>query len=301
MTALQAGANLIDLDFMGVPGTIASYVFDTGAGLALVDTGPSSTLPALEAGLEGLGASVSDVRHILLTHIHLDHAGAAGTLAERLPAARIYVHERGARHLASPEKLIASAGLIYGEMMERLWGEMKPVPPERLTVLTGGETLPFGGVTAHYTPGHAVHHLAYQAGNDLYVGDVGGVRLSQAQGTRAPTPPPDIDLEAWGRSIALLRRLDARRLHLAHFGSYDHEAAHWDALERNMSLDAGRVGERLAQGQDAQTITRAFAAELDADLRTEGEGLAERFALSCPPWMSVQGLLRYFARREARP
>jgi len=303
VASLGAGANLIDLNFMGVPGSIASYVFDTGDGLALVDTGPSTTLPALERGLHKLGADLSDVRHILLTHIHFDHAGAAGSLAARLPRARVYVHERGAKHLSRPERLIASAAQIYGDQMETLWGEMQPVPAERLTVLHGGETLAFSGlpegVKVHYTPGHAVHHVSYHAGDDLYVGDVGGVRIALPQSPRPPTPPPDIDLGAWAQSIALLRGLPARRLHLAHFGSYVQSAAHWDGLLANIRTDAQRVGTRLAAGEDLENVTRTFSTELQADLDAEEPGLADKFVLACPPWMSVQGLARYF-RQEAR-
>ncbi|MFC6616625.1 MBL fold metallo-hydrolase [Deinococcus radiophilus] len=166
---------LIDLHFQGTPGVVAVYVWDTGDGLALVDTGPGSTLEALKAGLDLLGAGWGDVRHILLTHIHFDHAGAAGQILDYSPRARVYVHERGARHLVSPERLYASAAQIYGDQMEALWGEMRPMDADRVTALAGGETLRLGGaeVRALYTPGHAVHHLAYVVGDELYTGDVG--------------------------------------------------------------------------------------------------------------------------------
>ncbi|ULH16042.1 MBL fold metallo-hydrolase [Deinococcus sp. KNUC1210] len=293
---------LIDLTFQGHPGAIASYVLETGDGLVLVDTGPASTLPALEAGLERLGLHLQDVRHLLLTHIHLDHAGAVGTLLERLPAARVTVHQRGAAHLAAPERLMASAAQIYGDQMETLWGEMRPVNPAQMTVLDGGETLHLGGLEIRplYTPGHAVHHLAYHIGPDLFVGDVGGIRLEAAQSPRPPTPPPDIDLPAWATSIALLRTVDAEMLHLAHFGSYPQEPAHWDALERNIQADAATVRRGLEAGDDAETITRDFTRALTHDLNSEGPGLAARFALACPPWMSVQGLTRYWKRAQAR-
>ncbi len=232
---------------MDTPGTIASYVFDVGDGLAIVDTGPSTTLPALERGLNKWGADLSDVRHLLLTHIHLDHAGAAGSILARVPQAKVYVHQRGAAHLANPARLLASATQIYGDQMQRLWGEMVPVPAERMVVLDGGEVLPFvglpGGVRALYTPGHAVHHLAYHAGDDLYVGDVGGVRLTQAQAAQPPTPPPDIDVQAWERSIDVLRRVETRFLHLAHFGSYVQGAAHWDKLTANLHTNLALVAQ----------------------------------------------------------
>ena len=296
------GPQLIDLNFQGVPGTIAAYVLATSDGLALVDTGPTSTLPALQTGLETLGASLQDVRHILLTHIHLDHAGAAGTLLARLPQARLYVHSRGAAHLKAPERLMGSAAQIYGDQMDTLWGEMRPVPEAQMTVLEGGETFSLGDteVGALYTPGHAVHHLAYHTGGDLFVGDVGGIRLGVKQSPRPPTPPPDIDLPAWATSIELLRTVQAETLYLTHFGSYPHEQAHWDALERNMASDAGVVRRSLEAGHELPAVTAAFTEALRLALAAEGSELPERFALACPPWMSVQGLARYWKRAAAR-
>ena len=292
----------IDLNFQGVPGTIAAYVLDTGDGLALIDTGPASTLPALQAGLQQLGASLEAVRHLLLTHIHLDHAGAAGTLLARLPEARVYVHARGAAHLQSPERLMASAAQIYGDQMQSLWGEMRPIPEAQMTVLDGGETLTLGRLVVRplYTPGHAVHHLAYHIGADLFVGDVGGIRLEPHQSPRPPTPPPDIDLDAWASSIALLRGVQADAIHLTHFGSYAQDAAHWDALERNMAADAGVVGRSLEAGREIQAVTDDYTEALRLALAEEGPELPERFALACPPWMSVQGLARYWKRLGAR-
>ncbi|THF71881.1 MBL fold metallo-hydrolase [Deinococcus sp. Arct2-2] len=292
----------VDLHFQGTPGVVASSVFETGDGLALVDTGPSSTLPALEAGLAALGARLEDVRHVLLTHIHLDHAGAAGTVLARVPGARAYVHTRGAAHLSRPERLVASATQIYGDQMEALWGEFLPVPAERLTVLAGGETLRLGQVDVLplYTPGHAVHHLAYHVGDDLFVGDVGGIRLDERQSPRAPTPPPDIDLDAWRASSALLREVDARTLHLAHFGAYAQAGTHWDALLANLHTDAQRIHAGLVAGQEPQALSDAFTAALLAELHGESPDLPARYEFACPPWMSVQGLVRYWQRQAAR-
>ena len=295
--------HLIDLGFQGVPGTIAAYVFSTSDGLALVDTGPATTLGALSAGLGALGMTLGDLRHILLTHIHLDHAGAAGTLTSQLPAARVYVHARGAAHLQAPARLMASAGQIYGDQMETLWGEMRPVPADQMTVLEGGETLRLGDTEVRpiYTPGHAVHHLAYHVGPDLFVGDVGGIRLDARQSPRPPTPPPDIDLPAWADSIARLREVPAETLHLTHFGSHPHEPGHWDRLEHNIAADAGVVRRGLEAGQELPEITRHFTQALSEALAQEGPDLPDRFALACPPWMSVQGLARYWTRTAARP
>lgn len=298
----MSGVSTLDLHFQDVPGVIAASVFDTGDGLALVDTGPGSTLGALDAGLDALGASLRDVRHVLLTHVHLDHAGAAGTLLARVPRARAYVHERGAAHLARPERLLASAAQIYGDQLERLWGDFLPVDQGRLKVLAGGEHWRVGDleVRALYTPGHAVHHLAYVAGDDVFVGDVGGIRLSAAQTPRAPTPPPDIDLEAWRASIETLRDLDARTLHLAHFGAYPQSAGHWDGLLATMETDAARVRAGLDAGHGPERLAAEFGERLLEDLAAEDSGLPERYEFACPPWMSAQGLTRYWTRRAAR-
>lgn len=293
---------LIDLHFQDTPGVIGVPVLDGGDGLVLVDVGPGSTLPALEEGLGRLGAGLSDVRHVLLTHIHLDHAGAAGTVLERVPRARVYVHERGAGHLVRPERLMASAGQIYGDQMERLWGEMRPVDADRLTVPGEGRALRIGRLEVRPlpTPGHAVHHLAYHIGDDLFVGDVGGIRLDARQTPRAPTPPPDIDLPAWRQSIERLRGLDARTLYPTHFGACAQEAAHWDGLLGKLEEDAGRVRGGLERGEPAEEITERFSEALMAELRAEVPDLQERFGFASPPWMSVQGLTRYWKRAAAR-
>lgn len=292
----------IDLMFQDTPGVIASYVFDTGDGLAVVDTGPTSTLGTLEEGLHNFGASLADVRHLLLTHIHFDHAGAAGHILEKVRGARVYVHEKGAPHMVNPEKLLASATQIYGDHMDRLWGGMLPIDPERMTVLAGGEGFKLGrsGVHALYTPGHAVHHLAYHIDDELFAGDVGGIRLMDRQIPRAPTPPPDINLELWRESVELLRHLDARTLHVAHFGSYPQSQAHWDGLLSNMELDAGRVKSSMAQDHDFEWIKPEFTEVLLDDLAKEDPALPTLYEFACPPWMSVQGLMRYWTRKAVR-
>lgn len=293
----------IDLNFQGQPRVIAAYAWDTGDGLALVDTGPGSTLGALEDGLGQLGATWADVRHILLTHIHFDHAGAAGRLLELSPRARLYVHERGARHLVDPARLYASAQQIYGDEMERLWGEMRPLDADRLTALAGGETLRLGRaeVRALYTPGHAVHHLAYAVGDELYTGDVGGIRLAEGQPPRPPTPPPDIDLEQWRASAATLRELDARRLHLAHFGSYAQEAAHWDALLDHLEREADWVRERLPRVSDVAELYEPFTEWVLEQVEHSVPGLSAAYRFASPPAMNVMGLARYWTRQAARP
>ena len=194
----------IDMQFQGRAGVIATAVVPVGGGVVLVDPGPSSCLAALERGLAVLSHTLEDVRGVLLTHIHLDHAGAAGTIARRVPGVPIYVHERGAIHLASPDKLLASATRLYGAAMDQLWGEFLAVPATSLRALGGGETVTLDGrrFAVAYTPGHAVHHVSYLDTSDgtAYVGDTAGIRTSPGYVLPA-TPPPDIDLEAWEASL----------------------------------------------------------------------------------------------------
>ncbi|MEO7135764.1 MAG: MBL fold metallo-hydrolase, partial [Vicinamibacterales bacterium] len=197
----------IDLVFLGTPRVIATALLDGPDGVVLIDPGPTSCLPALEAGLRDRGLALRDVRALLLTHIHLDHAGASGTIAERVPGVRVYVHERGAPHMIDPTKLLASATRLYGERMDLLWGEFQPVPADRVAVLRGGERLELAGTKLNvaYTPGHAKHHVSYldEQTAVAYVGDTAGVRVS-GDYLIAPTPPPDIDIEAWQESITTI-------------------------------------------------------------------------------------------------
>src|ERR671913_1556231 len=193
---------IIDLDFMNTGQVVASFLLlgEDGASAALVETGPTSCLDRLTAGLKGHGVSHEDVRRVYLTHVHLDHAGASGHLAEILPNATFYVHELGYPHLADPSKLVKSATRIYGERMDELWGEPRPVPENRLEVLGDSEEVEAAGglLVAHDTPGHAYHHLAYLEPDSsaLFAGDVVGIRLPGQSYVRPPTPPPEIDVEA---------------------------------------------------------------------------------------------------------
>lgn len=227
----------LDVLHLGAPRVICCHEPEPGV---LVDPGPASAL-------EGLLAALGDteVRHILLTHIHLDHAGAAGVLCRRFPEAEVWVHRVGAPHLVDPARLVASATRLYGDDMARLWGEIAPVPEERLRVLDGGESVE--GFRIAYTPGHASHHVAYlhEASGTALCGDVAGVRIGDGP-IVAPTPPPDIDVEAWHESIDVVAAWRPERLALTHFGSFtdvpEHLAALHDELDRSLE-SAQRLGE----------------------------------------------------------
>ncbi len=258
--------------------------YDLGG--VVVDPGPSTCVNTL---LTKLGDQPP--RALLLTHIHLDHAGAAGVLVRRFPDLRVYVHERGAPHLTDPTKLLASAQKLYGRDMERLWGEVAPVPVDNITALSGGETVE--GLRVAYTPGHASHHVSYldDATGDAYVGDVGGVTIPPAGLALAPTPPPDVDIEAWDRSLDTLRDWAPRALCLTHFGRVEPA----DARVLHMREALVRSAERArAHGRDA------FIAAVEAEVRHEAGGdeeVVERYFQAAPPDQLWLGLERYWRKR----
>src|SRR5918911_3187880 len=223
----------IDVLHQGVPRAICCFQIDD----VIVDPGPESSHRALLDGLDGFVP-----RAILLTHIHFDHAGATGALCRLWPDAEVWVHERGARHMADPSRLVASAQRIYGDQFATLWGEVVPVPQERMRVLTGGERL--DGFQVEYTPGHASHHVAYlhEASGTALCGDVAGARIGDGP-LIAPTPPPDIDIEAWHRSIDVIADWSPERLALTHWGSFTDVAEHLEGLhaELDESVEAART------------------------------------------------------------
>lgn len=299
------GVFRIDLRFQGEPGAIAAYLLADGDDLALVETGPTSSLDSLLAGVRTTGHDPERIRQLILTHIHLDHAGAAGSLARRLPQAQVLVHPVGAPHLIDPSKLISSATRIYGDDMDRLWGEMLPVPGERVTELEDGATVRAGGraLRALHTPGHASHHIAFHDPSDglVFAGDVAGVRLEGAAYVRPPTPPPDLDLELWTQSIDRLRALRPERLLLTHFGAFDDVDAHFDRLLARLFFWAGWIGARLEQGGERDRIRAELQCEGDADIRraSNDPDLPALYELATPYGMTVDGYARYF-RKLAR-
>lgn len=301
---VEPGVFLIDHHFRGSPGVIASYLVADGDALTLIEAGPSSTTETLLAGIRQAGFDPTRVERVVVTHIHLDHAGAAGTLLRRMPNARLYVHPVGAPHMIDPSKLIASATRIYGDLMGPLWGEFLPVPEDRLVVLEGGTPLRTGGRVLHAydTPGHANHHLALHdpATGAVFTGDVAGVRLDGIRHVRPPTPPPEFEPEKWRASIAMLRALDPRRLYLTHFGGYDDAAWHLDELFARVWLWAGWVSGRLSLGEEPVATTEALRAIEDA-LLTEAAGdpaLVRRYEEAGNYRMSVDGIARWWRKKR---
>ena len=294
---------VIDLKFRGQPRVIAAAVVHAADGLVIVDPGPTTCLAALEEGLAGLGATLGDVRHILLTHIHLDHAGATGTILARVPQARVYVHERGAPHMIDPQKLLASATRLYGDQMDVLWGRFDPVPASQVTVLGGGERLDIAGraIEVRYTPGHAVHHVSYldEAEGTAYVGDTCGIRV-MADYTIAATPPPDIDVDLWQASLDLIGDWKPETLFLTHFGPVPDAASHLEHYRRVLGDAADLVARSLAAGGADEDRVADFVSRMRADAR---DRLAERDAvaleLAAPFDQIWAGLARYWRKKAA--
>ena len=271
----------IDVLHLGVPRVICCHVIDD----VIVDPGPESTLETLLAELGDWAPA-----KILLTHIHLDHAGAAGALAQRWPEAEVWVHERGARHMLDPSRLVASAGRIYGDDMERLWGGMQPVPEEQLKVLSGGEVI--GPWRVAYTPGHASHHVSFlhEPTGTAMVGDVAGCRIADGP-ILPPTPPPDVDREAWHDSVRLLEDWAPERIAITHFGTWENVAEHLATMHEEID----RWAELSRRTDDA-----AYAAAIEEEMRTRTSDPAdaEAFINAMPPKMLWAGWARYWSERE---
>ena len=288
----------IDLGFLDTPQTIAAYVLEHPDGPVLIETGPYSTYPALEQGLQKIGIAPESLQAVLLTHIHLDHAGSAWAFAQK--GVPIFVHPLGERHLAQPEKLLASAKRIYQDMMDQLWGTMEPIATEQLrTVKDGTEVLP--GIRALHSPGHAVHHIAWQWEDVIFTGDVAGVRIGNGI-VVPPCPPPDIQVEDWQRSIQVLREASPTSLYLTHYGEITDVETHLDALEKRLLDWANWMKPRFEAGDSVTEIAPDFEQYVRKELVDHGldqEGLRQYDAAN-PPWMSVAGLLRYWKKKSER-
>jgi len=278
----------IDLLHQGMSRSVGCYLVETDDGPALFDCGPTTCLPALKDGLAGRGLELGDIRHLLLSHIHLDHAGAAGAIAREHPAVQVHVSAVGAPHLSDPSRLEVSARRLYGDTFDGLWGELVPVPEENIRIV-GDDVL---GLECFPSPGHASHHIAMlHEDGTLYAGDSAGVRIAPASFVFAPTPPPDIDLEAWEQTIAAMERRAPTRLALTHFGVFEDVSEHLARLRETLHS----WGERVAHGMDEPT----FVAAARADCLASDPDEVEAYDRAAPSYQCFLGLELYWRKRHA--
>ena len=304
MPVFAPGLAWIDLKFRSHSNVVASAIVTSGSGIAVIDPGPTSCLPALEAGLDAMGARLADLTHILLTHVHLDHAGGVGTLVRRLPRASVLVHELGAPHLIDPSKLVRSATRLYGDQMATLWGEIAAVPRDRLTVLdSGGPAIDIHGrrLDVAYTPGHAAHHVSYfdSSSGVAFVGDCAGVRM-HGDYVRPPAPPPDINVEEWEATLDRIERWNPEALFLTHFGPWRDVTDHLRMTRDNLRASAEWVRRSLGEPGTDEEKASAYAAFMEGELQRRltrqqihPHHVGARFEVS---WY---GLARYWRKKGA--
>ncbi|MCB8944917.1 MAG: MBL fold metallo-hydrolase [Ardenticatenaceae bacterium] len=289
----------LDLNYQNIPQTIAAYLV-MGDEPVLVETGPGSTLANLLARLASYGIRPMDVKHVLVTHIHLDHAGAAGWWAQQ--GAQVYVHPLGAPHLIDPSKLLASAGRIYGDKMDMLWGETVAAPAERVTIVQDNDQIRVAGLTftAVETPGHAYHHHVYRVEDIAIMGDLGGIHLPGSKMIDLPAPPPEFHMEKWLESLDRILAEDLRRIYLVHFGEVTQVREHLLAMKALVGETAVFIHQQMEAGlEQAQIITnyehwnRERARQLGIDAET-----ISQYETANPWYMSVQGVMRYWRKRQ---
>jgi glyoxylase-like metal-dependent hydrolase (beta-lactamase superfamily II) len=293
---------VIDTNWTGRPRSVAAALLESNGHRAIIDPGPGSTLVTLREQLHAHGLSVADLDAIVLTHIHLDHAGATGSLVRENPRLSVYVHKNGAPHMADPSKLLASAGRLWGDELQVLFGETLPVPAQNLRILEGGETLTLGArrLDVVYTPGHASHHVSYfdDATGAALVGDTTGIRINNGPFILPATPPPDIDLELWDASFAAILARRPARLFLTHYGYSDEPAAHIAEYRERLHRWAAVAEEILRSSSDDSTALEAFVARCRAEMvQRLGPAEAEHHAFTAGLHLSFLGLARYLRKR----
>lgn len=300
----QPGTWQFSLPFLGEEELVGSYIFAGKDELAVIDPGPGSTAPVLLERLREAGFDPKDVTHLLLTHIHLDHAGGVGLLLRSMPQAKIYVYSKGAPHLIDPTRFLASATRIYGGHMYELWGDVVPVPEDRIQTIDGGDVLNVAGrrLEVHYTPGHASHHVIFfdVHTGELFAGDVAGVRLQNINYVRPPTPPPDLDIEAWSNSIDKLKQLRPDVLYLAHYGPATNAIQHLEHLREKLFSWGNIVLKAMREGKNEAEITQILTSATAPDLlRSSGdERSLPRYDLMSGYQMSTQGFIRYWSKKH---
>lgn len=293
----------IDLGFQGFNQVIAAFAAPTGDGrFVLFESGPASSVEAVERAVADLGFEVDDLAAIFATHVHLDHSGGAGVLARRT-GCTVYAHPAGVAHLIDPNaKLLPSAERLYGDRLVPLWGKTEGVPSRQLKVAGHGEKVVLGDleIIAWHTPGHAVHHIAYQVGGDVVTGDVGGIRFPGADHVAPPMPPPDIDVELWRESLDLLRSLEPERLLLTHYGAFSDPVRHLDELEERLLAWTAIAEATVADGGSREDLAGKLQALDESELAVESlpDDIIARYRHLCPMLENSAGLYRYVSKRE---
>jgi glyoxylase-like metal-dependent hydrolase (beta-lactamase superfamily II) len=291
----------IDLNFLGKAGVIAAYLIPHSRGAILVETGPGSTIPALLAGLKEHKLEVGNITDVFLTHIHLDHAGASGWLAQH--GARIHVHSMGAPHLLNPEKLLSSAARIYGERMESLWGMFLPVPENCLSILKDGDIVDVDGLDfrAIETLGHANHHFAYMVNDICFSGDIGGVRLQGQHYLNLPMPPPDLHLGKWKESIHKLQQEKPHHIAPTHFGMFDDAEWHLESVARTLDQVEAWTESVMPSDPPIESLRQQFIEFERQRMIQLGLDMSaiEAQKIVNPPFMSADGIQRYWKKYRA--
>jgi glyoxylase-like metal-dependent hydrolase (beta-lactamase superfamily II) len=296
------GIHLLDTNHVGFSGTVGVYVLPGDNGFALIETGPGSTLATIKQSIASLGLELSKLKAILVTHIHLDHAGAAGQLVQET-GATLYVHERGAPHLIDPSKLLASAERIYGDLMQRLWGTMVPAPKEKVVALAGGERLNIVGhdIDVIYTPGHASHHVVFLLdGETMFTGDAAAIHFAGSSVIRPALPAPEIDLETWQDSLDKMLGVKPKRLLLTHYGEVRDAEAHLrQVVERNQEW-ATLILEGLQKGEDAKVLEQRLHEISLQELVASGASaeVIQRHRITSNDQMTVMGVTRYWQKHH---
>jgi len=289
----------IDLQFQGTSRVIAAFLIRGPEGPVLIETGPGSTLPTLIAELKRLGVEPGEIRDVLVTHIHLDHAGAAGWWARQ--GANIHVHPIGAPHIVDPEKLLGSAARIYGDRMDELWGETLSAPADRVFAVEDGATLHVGGldITAIATPGHAWHHHVYRIDDIAFTGDAAGIKLPESHWIDLPAPPPEFSLDAWRETLTMLRGLGLRTLYRTHFGPGNDANAELELFEEVLEQGAAWVRKMMDEGLDRDHMVAIFGDEMRSLASADGSNaeLLHAYELANPRTMSVDGIARYWRKK----
>ncbi len=295
----------ISLPFLDEDDIVGAYLLSGKDELALIDPGPEKSADDLLAGIREAGFQPQDITHILVTHIHLDHSGAVGTIIRQMPQAQVYVHSIGAPHMIDTSKLVASASRVYGDQMETLWGKVESVAQDHVHAIEGGDVLNVADrrFEVHYTPGHAIHHVVFfdVHSGELFSGDVAGIHLEGVDYVRPPTPPPDVDIEAWSSSIDLLKKLRPDLLYLAHYGAAKNPTPLLESLRANLLTWGDIVLKAMRENKSNEEIAAILQAQTEPELQRKAKGnphMLKLYDITSSYQMTTAGIVRYWRKHH---